>query len=92
MNNKTLETALLYLSGGCLVISILEIITRGIGFGYLWLMICVALWLGHIVVKRKRLADNGEPDANVTSIRKTKAGTGAVSNKTTASKSKRKRR
>ena len=56
MSSKTLETALFSLSAGCLVIAVVEVISQGLGYAYLWLMISVALWLGYTVVKRKRMA------------------------------------
>lgn len=90
MNNKTLETALLYLSGGCLFISILEIITRGLAFGYLWLMICAILFLAYTLVKRRRLAKS--PESNKPSLKSGKLPGSGSQARYTASKTKRKRR
>jgi hypothetical protein len=56
MNNKILDTALLSLSVGFLVIGIVEIITRGLGFGYLWIMFSVSLLLLYKIRKRKGAA------------------------------------
>ena len=90
MNNKTLETALLYLSGGCLFISILEIVTRGLGFGYLWLMISAILFLAYTIVKRRRLAKL--PGSNTSGLKITKTPAAGGQTPHTASKTKRKRR
>lgn len=90
MNNKTLETALLYLSGGCLFISILEIVTRGLGFGYLWLMISAILFLAYTLVKRRRLAQ--APESNKPGLKGTKTPGSGGQARHTASKTKRKRR
>lgn len=63
MNNKTLDTALLSLSAGCLVISIFEIITQGLGYAYIWLMLTLGLWLWYNMRKRKRNAAEESPAA-----------------------------
>ncbi len=56
MSSKTIDTALISLSAGCLVITILETISQGISFGYLWLMFSVLLWLVYMVRKKNRAA------------------------------------
>ena len=38
------------------MIAVVEVISQGLGYAYLWLMISVALWLGYTVVKRRRMA------------------------------------
>lgn len=69
MNSKTIDTALIYLSAGCLAITLVETVTRGISFGYLWLMFSVVLWLAYMVRKKNRTAadeaeDTGKKSAN----------------------------
>ncbi|WP_224995445.1 hypothetical protein [Cesiribacter sp. SM1] len=64
MSSKTIDTALISLSAGCLVITILETITQGISFGYLWLMLSVLLWLVYMVRKKNRTAAQGAADAD----------------------------
>ncbi|AHM61020.1 hypothetical protein D770_13830 [Flammeovirgaceae bacterium 311] len=66
MNSKTIDTALIYLSAGCLAITIVETVTRGISFGYLWLMFSVLLWLAYMVRKRNRTTANGGKESGKT--------------------------
>jgi cbb3-type cytochrome oxidase subunit 3 len=56
MNNKTLDTALLSLSAGCLVISIYEIMTQGLGHAYIWMMLTLGLWLWYTLRRRRQQA------------------------------------
>lgn len=60
MKSKTLDTALLSLSVGCLVIGIYEVIARGLNFAYLWLMLSVVLWLSYSFRKRTASAAAGD--------------------------------
>lgn len=85
MNNKILDTALISLSVGCLVIGIVEIISRGLGFAYLWIMISVSLLLLYKIRKGKTAAlPTSKSDRSPV-----RSGTGKSS---AASKSRRKRK
>lgn len=88
MKNNTLDTALISLGAGCLVIGIFEVITRGLSFAYVWLMLSIVLWLAYTIRKRKRLQEGGSAEEKTTI---TKSG-GASTKRSAASKSRRKRK
>ena len=95
MNKQTLQTSLIYLSVGCLVISILEIITRGLSYAYIWLMISVILWLGYNYFKKKGEASaKGSSGSRKSSTSKAADSSerSAAGKRSSESKPKRKRR
>lgn len=89
MNSKTLDTALISLSVGCLVIGIYEVISRGFGFAYVWIMLSVMLWLGYNF--KKRIQKSSEDSSKTEKATKQSAATSGKARKP-ASKNGRKRK
>ncbi len=90
MNSKTLGTALLYLSVGCMVIGVFELVTRGLTYAYLWTMLGLSLWLGQRFIQRVAATRRERSNATKTDTPGVQKSSAAKS--TSVSKSKRKRK
>lgn len=81
MNKTLINTALLYLSGGFILIGIYEIATKGLGAAYLWIMIGFMLWMWYGIRRRDQVVSE-EKEKNQAEAREKPVKKSAVSKST----------